>query len=833
MNRKFLAILLCLSMMIGLSVPIYAAETTVQTGAELLEAINNAADGAIIKLQGECEVDQTIKIENKEVTLDLNGYMLRYTGSGGAVIEVGDGGNLTIIDSNGAQKVHTFNHPSDAAWSYQSSADGSTEDVANGKIAGGVITGGTDSGVYIHDNSAVTMLGGSIVGCKGGAKHQGGGMSISGDRSSSRSLTMSGKARIIGCRSQDSGGGIYSGGPYSTITMNDDAAILYCHADYSCGAIFMWNTSALFIMNGGRISDCTAGKGKIVNLSGNMHANGGVIDGDVLIDGSISVEAGETGTTFNRSASFTGGCEGGIFKGPVTNKGTIYNGIFEGPVENWNLISGGEFRGDVTDITYDNPPVRHWGKITDGTFYGKVIHNAKPEHITGGTFLGGIEGNAPANALTVTFDENGGSPAPNTISPQTVVGDTKLIKPGDPTKSGCTFGGWFYEDRSQLWNFAQSADANGITWTGQEIKITLTAAWGYDVSFDGNGGSGTTSLWVKEGEKITKPADPTRAGYTFGGWTYNGTPWDFSQVVSEHMQLVASWDEVKSDSGSSGSSRPHRYSISMLRDLTGGKISVSPSRAERGELVTITATPDSGYELSKLEVRDSEGRALELREKGDGKYTFTMPQKNVEIEAAFTKEIEIEPTEELSPSESIAPLPALLFRDVPENAYYYEAVLWAVQRGITAGTDGDLFSPNAACTRAQIVTFLWRAAGSPEPAEMSGFADVSADRYYAKAVAWAVENGITSGTDAEHFSPDASCTRAQSVTLLYRALGEGKGGQAAFADVPADSYYADAVAWAAENGVTTGIGGGLFGSEQSCTRAQIVTFLRHAYQKIA
>ncbi len=116
---------------------------------------------------------------------------------------------------------------------------------------------------------------------------------------------------------------------------------------------------------------------------------------------------------------------------------------------------------------------------------------------------------------------------------------------------------------------------------------------------------------------------------------------------------------------------------------------------------------------------------------------------------------------------------------------------------------------------------------------MGGFADVPEDRYYAKAVAWAVENGITSGTDAEPFSPDAPCTRAQSVTFLHRALGEGEGGQAAFADVPADSYYADAVAWAAENGVTTGIGGGLFGSEQSCTRAQIVTFLYHAYQKIA
>ena len=166
------------------------------------------------------------------------------------------------------------------------------------------------------------------------------------------------------------------------------------------------------------------------------------------------------------------------------------------------------------------------------------------------------------------------------------------------------------------------------------------------------------------------------------------------------------------------------------------------------------------------------------------------------------------------------------FTDVPDSAYYAEAVDWAVGKGITTGTSATTFSPEATCTRAQIVTFLWRAAGSPEPKAMSTFVDVSADAYYAKAVAWAVENGITGGTGDGKFSPDAACTRAQAVTFLWRANGSpAVSGNAAFSDVAANAYYAAAVTWAEKNGITGGIGGGLFGSDHNCTRAQIVTFL--------
>ena len=265
-------------------------------------------------------------------------------------------------------------------------------------------------------------------------------------------------------------------------------------------------------------------------------------------------------------------------------------------------------------------------------------------------------------------------------------------------------------------------------------------------------------------------------------------------------------------SSSGGSSSPN-YPVTTPGKTENGTVTVSPRSAEKGDTVTITVKPDSGYQLDDLTVTDKNGNELKLTDKGNGKYTFTMPASKVEIKATFAKEVETSP-----------------FSDVSTSAYYYEAVKWAQEKGITGGIGNGLFGPNQPCTRAQIVTFLWRAAGSPEPKTMSSFADVSMDAYYAKAVAWAVENGITTGTGDGKFSPDATCTRAQSVTFLFRAIGKLVDSKAEFSDVLTDSYYANAVAWAVENGVTNGIGDGLFGPDNSCTRAQIVTFLFRAYQ---
>ena len=254
------------------------------------------------------------------------------------------------------------------------------------------------------------------------------------------------------------------------------------------------------------------------------------------------------------------------------------------------------------------------------------------------------------------------------------------------------------------------------------------------------------------------------------------------------------------------------YPVNVPGETERGSVSSNVKNASKGSTVTITVEPEDGFQLADLTVTDKDGNELPLTDKGDGKYTFTMPAGKVEVNATFAEKIETSP-----------------FADVSTDAYYYEAVKWAAEQGITGGVGGGLFAPDQSCTRAQIVTFLWRAAGSPEPKSMRSFSDVPEDSYYAKAVAWAVENGITVGTSATTFSPDATCTRAQGVTFLFRAAKASADGAPAFRDVAADAYYAAAVKWATDNSVTNGIGGGLFGSDNDCTRAQIVTFLWRLY----
>ena len=264
-------------------------------------------------------------------------------------------------------------------------------------------------------------------------------------------------------------------------------------------------------------------------------------------------------------------------------------------------------------------------------------------------------------------------------------------------------------------------------------------------------------------------------------------------------------------SGGGGSSRPstHPVQAEVSKDPD-GSVSLSKANAAKGDKVTITVKPERHYEVDEVIVRDSKGKQLAVKDNGDGTFTFEMPADKVTVEPTFSW---------VNP-----------FADVANSAYYVDAVEWMLKREVTQGTTETTFSPNLNCTRAQIVTFLWRAAGSPEPKGTVSFADVSAGSYYAKAVAWAIENGITGGTGDGLFSPDAACTRAQSAAFLYRAAGSpAVNGSAGFSDVAADAYYAQAVAWAKEHGITDGIGGGLFGSANDCTRAQIAAFLWRLY----
>ena len=280
------------------------------------------------------------------------------------------------------------------------------------------------------------------------------------------------------------------------------------------------------------------------------------------------------------------------------------------------------------------------------------------------------------------------------------------------------------------------------------------------------------------------------------------------------FELSGTVTYVEPSSGSGSSSSSRRYDVSAP-SVKHGDVTVSPKTASKGDTVTVTVKPDSGYVLETLTVTDKNGDELTLKDKGSGKYTFTMPAGKVEVKATFMEDNSM----------------LNFFYDVPNGAYFYEAVKWAVKNGITNGVGNDLFAPEQPCTRAQIVTFLWRAAGSPEPkSTAAGMTDVVPGSYYAKAVAWAVENGITTGTAEGTFSPDATCTRAQAVTFLARAQNAKATGKTAFSDVPADSYFADAVAWAQANGVTTGTSETTFSPDNDCTRAQIVTFLYRANQ---
>ena len=280
------------------------------------------------------------------------------------------------------------------------------------------------------------------------------------------------------------------------------------------------------------------------------------------------------------------------------------------------------------------------------------------------------------------------------------------------------------------------------------------------------------------------------------------------------FELSGTVTYVEPSSGGGSSSSSRRYDVSAP-SVKHGDVTVSPKTASKGDTVTITVKPDSGYVLETLTVTDKNGNELTLKDKGSGKYTFTMPAGKVEVKATFMEDNSM----------------LNFFYDVPNGAYFYEAVKWAVENGITTGVGNDLFAPEQPCTRAQIVTFLWRAAGSPEPkGAASGMSDVVFGSYYEKAVAWAIENGITTGTAEGTFSPDATCTRAQAVTFLARAQNAKATGKTAFSDVPADSYFADAVAWAQANGVTTGTSETTFSPDNDCTRAQIVTFLYRANQ---
>lgn len=409
-----------------------------------------------------------------------------------------------------------------------------------------------------------------------------------------------------------------------------------------------------------------------------------------------------------------------------------------------------------------------------------------------------------------------------------LIGDGNYVKGNLVTltayaNDGYQFVGWFDGNDcvsiSSTYAFVAYEDVSLIGQYTGEVFASL-------ITFDPNGGTvSTTTLTTGSDGKLSDLPTATRSDYTFDGWftsVSGGNKITTDYVFTSDTTVYAHWTKnsggssgggsSSSGGSSSGGSSSTSYSITAGNSAH-GSVSVSPKSTSKGTKVTLTIQSDSGYELDSLVVKDTKGNAVKLTKESNTKYTFTMPNSKVTIDATFT-EIEQQPSSQIR------------FTDVSSNAYYYDAVAWAVEQGITSGTTAITFSPNAPCTRAQIVTFLWRAAGSPVMGENNPFTDVTPGSYYYDAVQWAVAQGITVGTSVNTFSPDVTCTRGQAVTLLYRyEKSPAVSGNNAFTDVSDNAYYTNAVQWASMEGVTSGTSTTTFSPDATCTRSQIVTFL--------
>ena len=579
------------------------------------------------------------------------------------------------------------------------------------------------------------------------------------------------------------------------------------------------NNGNLTITGTGKVDNISHAKGALYN-KGTVVVNGGTFDrskengktsndsgsnswytiknvGSMTIHDGATVQTAGNNTTLGKFSSLV---SNGYFNaGDYTN-----NRGLEQPIL---TIDGGTFRGGLNTIKNDDHAKLTINGGTFSNYYQAVVQNHNIAEITGGTFTAASDANAKTYGIY-----NCGCGAEIdlgtlTVSGGTFTGATYAVadvssENADVTISGGQFAGTKAAIVKSSTSKATIAVSGGKFSSDPSVYVVGNGNTNI-VKRDGSEGAYTYTVLAKSGLTsgvyLTNPSGALASNYYVSS-TANGV-WTVSYSAPY--------------SGGSSSYDP-TYSVSTPSKTEHGTVTVSPKSASKGDTVTVTVKPDSGYVLETLTVTDKNGNELTLKDKGDGKYTFTMPAGKVEVKATFMEDNSM----------------LNFFYDVPNNAYFYEAVKWAVKNGITTGVGDNLFAPEQPCTRAQIVTFLWRAAGSPEPkGAASGMTDVVSGSYYEKAVAWAIENGITTGTTTSTFSPDATCTRAQAVTFLARALKAKAASAAEFSDVPTGSYFADAVAWAAANGVTEGIGGGLFGSDNDCTRGQIVTFLYRAYNK--
>ena len=415
----------------------------------------------------------------------------------------------------------------------------------------------------------------------------------------------------------------------------------------------------------------------------------------------------------------------------------------------------------------------------------------------------------------VTFNKQGGTGDSGSV---TATYGSAMPGVTPPTKTGYNFEGYFDAETSgtKYYN-ADGTSAKNWNKTGEQ---TLHAHWTEKtatLTYDANGhGTAPDSVTMKYTEATNAAAALTATGYTFTGWNTaaNGTDKSYAagaevkaaDTEPTAMTLYAQWTEVPHSSGGGGVSS---YPVTA-ESAKNGTFTVDKKSAAAGSTVTVTVSPDKGFTLETITVTDKNGKEIEVKSLGNDKYSFKMPSGKVTVEVTFMEDNTM-----------------LNFCvDVTASDYYYDAVLWAYENEICKGTDYVHFSPYAPVSRAQVVTFLWRAAGCPVVDYYMNMDDVKSSEYYGEAVRWALSEGITKGTSETAFSPDEVCTRGQIVTFLARFAGVADTDTAsAFADVPADAFFAAAVKWAKDNGVTDGMTATTFEPYTNCNRAQVVTFL--------
>ena len=845
MKQRILAILLSLTMMFTL-VPTAMAEGSdpvAQIGettyATLKAAFEGAKDGDTITLTDDIKVEDTLVV-TKTLTLDLAEHTLSnekdiWSDDNWSLISVRGNGNLTIT-GNGTLKAKE-----DDCYPVDVQDEGAQLTIENGTFIGNI------HAVYVKTGAAYIKGGTYSVQQKYPDSSKADEFVLNlydaNRRNGTAKLSVSGGIFVAfnpaNCQAEAQGTNFCAAG-YTTSTKDnntytvvegENAAVANAGANYntlanaissadSGGTVtLLKDTKEDITIPAGKIITLDLNGNKLTNVSGHTITNNGnltvtgngtvdnITDGKGALVNKVGAIATLNGGTFTRSQ------EAGTYEPDLANGNSWYT------VKNYGTMTINADTTVTTRLTDDNGNAvgGHSSLIANGWQNANDLTN-NPRNgnqnalltVNGGTFIGGINTVKNDDYSELVFN-NGTC--------------TNYTQAAFQNHNIATINGGSFvaESHWSIYNCPCNAnsDKGELTITGGSFTGNIAhvkADYGF-IKISGGTYSVNPTAYVADTHIVRKDGDAQFTVVAKSNLTSGVYLTDPSGALASNYYVSSTangvWTVSYSAPYSGGSSSyDPTYSVSTPSKTENGSVTVSPKNASKGDTVTVTVKPDSGYVLETLTVTDKNGNELTLKDKGDGKYTFTMPAGKVEVKATFMEDNSV----------------LNFFYDVPNGAYFYEAVKWAVDKGITNGLSDTMFGPYESCTRAQIVTFLWRAAGSPEPKTASSFTDVPANAYYAKAVAWAVENGITNGMTATMFAPDATCTRGQSVTFLYRALKGTASGSANFTDVKSDAFYADAINWAVANNVTNGTSNTTFSPNADCTRAEIVTFLYRAYQ---